>query len=279
MNKLKLKISAFKKRIATFKKLDPVKHTLLVVVTTVCLISAGSILVVYAVQKIPQLMAKSSSIVSSSSSSSPSLVSSSQSQSEETEDVIDFEALQKQNPDVVAWIRVDDTNIDYPILCHQSNDLYYLDHTIDGKYDIAGAVFIQQFNSGDFSDPNTVVYGHNMLTPDGTMFTQLRLYKTQDFFDKHRTLTIYMPDETYHYKIFAAHEVNDDHIMLTYDFYDKQVFSDYTKAILNKTDKSSIVDKTVKITSADKIITLSTCVTLNGDRRYLVQGVLVDEER
>ena len=80
---------------------------------------------------------------------------------------IDFEALQQQNADIYAWIRIPETQIDYPILQHPSDDAYYLNHTVEGTEGLPGSIYTEKVNSKDFTDFNTVIYGHNMK--NGTM--------------------------------------------------------------------------------------------------------------
>lgn len=88
---------------------------------------------------------------------------------------IDFAALQEQNPEVYAWIQIQDTNIDYPILQREGDNGYYLDHTIDGEKKTEGSIFTEDYNSKDFEDPNTVIYGHDMK--NGSMFQNLLSYQ------------------------------------------------------------------------------------------------------
>ena len=84
---------------------------------------------------------------------------------------IDFAVLQEQNPEVYAWIQIQDTNIDYPILQREGDNGYYLNHTIDGEQKTEGSIFTEDYNSKDFEDPNTVIYGHDMK--NGSMFQNL----------------------------------------------------------------------------------------------------------
>ena len=90
---------------------------------------------------------------------------------------IDFASLQARNPDVYAWITVPGTQVDYPILQSASDNGYYLDHTIDGEEKPEGSIFTENYNSKDFEDPNTVIYGHNMK--NGSMFRTLHDYMTE----------------------------------------------------------------------------------------------------
>ena len=100
---------------------------------------------------------------------------------------IDFEAIQAENPDVCAWIQIPGIDtIDYPILRSSADmdDNYYLNHDIHKNQAFAGAIYIQKLNHKDFSDSNTLIYGHDML--NGTMFGKLRKFRDKEFFDKFR---------------------------------------------------------------------------------------------
>ena len=92
---------------------------------------------------------------------------------------IDFSSLKEKNSEVYAWIRIPDTQVDYPILQRASDDLYYLDHTIDGAEGLPGSIYTQSLNAQDFSDKNTVIYGHNMR--DETMFGGLKSYMDESY--------------------------------------------------------------------------------------------------
>ena len=189
---------------------------------------------------------------------------------------IDFAALQERNPDVYAWITIPRTAIDYPILQSQTDNTYYLTHTIDGAESPEGAIYTESYNSKDFTDPNTVIYGHNMR--NGSMFRSLHNYMDRSFFDENREVTIYMPDKILHYEIFAAYLYDSRHLMLSYDFDDSEVFARYLDEIKGIRDMSSFVDTSIEVTAEDQIITLSTCYKGMDDRRYLVQAVLVSIE-
>lgn len=129
--------------------------------------------------------------------------------SEETAVIpVKFGELQSVNPDVYAWITVPGTEIDYPILQHPSDNSYYLMHNIDGSYGYPGCIYTENLNSKDFTDNNTVIYGHNMK--NGSMFAQLHKFEDPDFFRGNREVLIYLPDEVLHYTIFAAHIMMTD---------------------------------------------------------------------
>ena len=189
---------------------------------------------------------------------------------------VDFAALQDENPDIYAWITVPGTEVDYPIVQREGDNTYYLDHNIDGEKDIAGAIFTENYNSKDFEDPNTVVYGHNMK--NGNMFRTLHNFEDRSFFDGHKEVLIYTPDKIRHYRIFAAYVYDSRHLLLNFDFDDPEEYQSYLNDILALRDMTSFVDTSVEVTSEDKILTLSTCYKGMADRRYLVQAVLVSIE-
>lgn len=190
---------------------------------------------------------------------------------------IDFASLQAQNPDVYAWITVPGTNIDYPILQSASDNSYYLTHTIDGTESPEGSIFTENYNSKDFEDPNTVIYGHNMK--NGSMFQNLHNYQDRDFFDNNRDVIIYTPDAIRHYKIFAAYLYDNRHILESFDFSDPWVYKQYLNQIFSIRDMNSFIDTDTEVGVEDKIITLSTCYGTQHDVRYLVQAVLVSIEK
>ena len=186
---------------------------------------------------------------------------------------VDFTALQEENPDIYAWITIPGTNVDYPILQREGDNAYYLNHNVDGEEAVAGAIFTEDYNSKDFQDPNTIIYGHNMK--NGSMFRTLHNYSDRSFFDENRDITIYMPDRILHYKIFAAYLYDSRHLMKSFDFDDPEEFRAYLEDVRNIRDMSAFVDTDMEVTEEDKIITLSTCYKGMADRRYLVQAVLV----
>lgn len=190
---------------------------------------------------------------------------------------IDFAALTEQNPDVYAWIRIPGTNVDYPILQREDDNTYYLTHTIDHEKAKSGAIYTEDYNSRDFEDPNTVIYGHNMK--NGTMFRTLHNYEDRSFFDENREVLIYTPDAIRHYEIFAAYVYDNRHLLLNFDFEDPGVYQKYLEEIFSMRDMNAFVDTSIKVGTEDRIITLSTCYRGISERRYLVQAVLVSIEK
>lgn len=190
----------------------------------------------------------------------------------ETETLIDFATLQKTNKDVYAWIEVPGTVISYPILQHPTDNTHYLNYNLDGTYGYPGCIYTENFNNKEFTDPNTVIYGHNMK--NGSMFAGLHKFEDSGFFDEHKEVIIYTPEKTLLYTIFAAYTYDDRHIMRSFNFGDPAVYEQYLKDIFARRDMSANIRTDMEVTKEDKIITLATCISKQPDKRLLVQAVL-----
>ncbi|MBQ1388383.1 MAG: class B sortase [Clostridia bacterium] len=214
---------------------------------------------------------------SSSSAASPKKNDSSK---KEKKDVVNgdvnFTELWKVNPDMYAWIKIPNTNIDYPVLQTDGDDAFYLSHNYKKEYEFAGSIYTEKLNKKDFSDPNTVLYGHNML--NGSMFRTLHNFRDPDFFAANPYIYIILPDRTLTYEIFSAYEYDDRHLLYSFDFNDKQVFADYLKYATDPTESMMCNRREIEVTADDKIITCSTCLGNIETSRYLVQGVLINDE-
>lgn len=190
---------------------------------------------------------------------------------------IDFAELKATvNPDIYAWIYIPDTLIDYPVLQHPTDNLYYLEHNLDGSKGYPGCIYTEDYNARDFSDPNTVVYGHNMK--NGTMFAGLHKFEDSTYFGEHPYIYIYTEEGLYVYGIFAAYESGNEHILYNNDFASEYAYSGYLEDIFAVRSMNSNIKEDMEVTTRDRIITLSTCVANRADRRYLVQGVLLNGE-
>ncbi|MBE5959246.1 MAG: class B sortase [Lachnospiraceae bacterium] len=198
-------------------------------------------------------------------------------QSETPDNPINFKKLKKKNSDIHAWITIPGTDIDYPVAQSSIDeaDDFYLNHGIDKKYLFAGTIYTEKKNSIYFTDPVTVLYGHNML--NGTMFAQLHKFKDPKFFKKHDTITIYLPKHILTYKIVSAYVYDDRHILNTFNFNTKKGIKKYIKTVNNPKSITQNVREDFKATVDDRIITLSTCTSVDS-QRYLVQGVLINDE-
>ena len=194
------------------------------------------------------------------------------------ENPINFAELKKLNKDLYAWIRIPGTVIDYPV-AQSSNpdDNYYLHHNYLGNYEFAGTIYSQRHNTKYFVDRVTVLYGHNML--DGSMFAALHKFTDKDFFEENQNIYIYTDGHILTYKIFAVYDYDDRHILNSFEFSDDEVYKQYLKDCLNPHSANALVREGTKLTTEDRIITLSTCTNYNSNLRFLVQGVLIDDQR
>lgn len=204
-------------------------------------------------------------------------VSQTDSETEYAENPVDFETLQNINSDIYAWISIPSCEIEYPIIQPTyEDDLYYLRRNIYRQYEYSGTIFTEKLNAKTFDDPNTVIYGHNML--NGTMFSNLLKFKDIEFFNENEYFYIYTPDTKYTYRIFSAYQYDDRHLLNSFNLSDSKVLSEYFEEASHP--KSLIVNtREVELKNSDKIVTLSTCTGAKWEYRYLVQGVLISNEK
>ena len=184
--------------------------------------------------------------------------------------VYDFGQLHEQNEDIYAWIVVPGTQVDYPLL-QSETDNYYLDYNLDHSKGYPGCIYTNQCNRKDFSDYNTVLYGHNMK--NGSMFAQLKKFtQDEETYKKSKYFWIFTPEKNYRYEIISAYTtgVNSD----TYTLF-KGPGEEFEKYLEKIRGYSEIQTDAEGMNIKDKIITLSTC-TGNEATRYVVQGKRVD---
>ncbi|MFV0465987.1 MAG: class B sortase [Lachnospiraceae bacterium] len=183
-------------------------------------------------------------------------------------DRIDFDRLMEQNKDTAAWI-TDGYQINYPIVQGSDNE-FYLNHLFSGEVSKVGCIFMDYRNESDFSDKNTVLYGHNMQ--DGSMFETLMNYKEQEYYETHPTLYLYTPAGDYTVELFAGVVVEDSPFIIQLRFSDSQEYLDY----INAARTGSTFDSDEVLTENDQIVTLATCTYETGNARYLLFGRLVE---
>lgn len=183
---------------------------------------------------------------------------------------VDFDELKKINEDVVGWLYMEALpDISYPVVQGDDNE-YYLHHTYKKEAVFAGAIFIDMKNTLDFSDQNTIVYGHNMK--DGSMFGNLKQYKKQETVDKSPYFWIITPDDAYKYVIFSVYTASvkgDTYTLIKGPGKETITYGNSMK------EKSELDLEDHAFVETDKIITLSTC-TGNESTRFVVQGVRID---
>lgn len=189
---------------------------------------------------------------------------------------LDFATLQEENPDIYAWIYIPGTKVDYPVLQHPTDDSYYLEHNLDGSEGYPGCIYTEAINSKDFTDPNTVLYGHNMK--DGSMFATLHDFEDSQVFEENQYIFVYTPQKTFVYQIFAAYKYNAIHLIYNFDLNNSEVFQNYLEQIFEIRDMEANIRKDVSVNADNHIISLSTCISGEKNKRFLVQGVLLNDE-
>ena len=176
---------------------------------------------------------------------------------------VDFTILKQENKDIIGWIYSKNTPINYPIL--QSNDNEkYLRRLYTGKYNTAGSLFMDYRNNSNFTDENTIIYGHNMK--NNAMFGTLPKYKKQEYYEEHKDIYILTPEKKYKIELFAGYTESVDSKI-------------YNLNKITENEKEEIVKKSdfktnVQLQELDKIITLSTCSYTYDGARYIIMGRL-----
>lgn len=188
---------------------------------------------------------------------------------------IDFDEWKQQNEEVYAYIEVPDTDISYPVLQREGDAEYYANHQIDGTEGLPGVIYTEPINSQDFSDNNTILYGHNMK--NGTMFHTLHKFEDEKFFKKDREFYVYTPEHRFTYKIFAAACIDDEHLMVKYNFSTKEGNMNFITDLQKIENSYSHYKEGTEITGDTKLCTLFTCMPAGMENnRYIVVGYLTD---
>lgn len=183
---------------------------------------------------------------------------------------IDFAALQETNPDIIGWIYCENTNIDYPVLKGETNDTYLrTDYT--KEYNINGSIFVDCDNASDFSDANTIIYGHHMN--HGAMFATLDSWSDQRYYNEHPYMWLFTPEVTYQVVLISGH-----HTSAASDFYKIYSkhdinFHDMLKEAIEQSDFKPIEKATVN--ENRNYIMLTTCAYIFDNARYVIHGKLV----
>ena len=183
---------------------------------------------------------------------------------------VDFDALLEINPDTIAWIRFDEPSIiNYPVVKSADNN-EYLTKTFAENDNKLGAIFMDMRNSSDFSDRNTIIYGHHLnVSPD--MFSRLHLYEDEEFCKEHPDFYIYTPDGSVRtYTVFSAGVVNAVSDNYDIEFASDEEFEQYIQTCRASSNYQVDVD----VNAQSQIVSLSTCTGDQRDERFLLQGVL-----
>lgn len=185
--------------------------------------------------------------------------------------IVDFKKLKEQNSDTVAYLRVNNTNINYVVVKGTDND-YYLNHNFNKEYNVAGWIFVDYKNNLDGNDKNIVIYGHNMQ--DGSMFSQLKEILTSNWQNNtNKQITLITENKTLTYQIFSSYTIEAEDYYITTNFQNDESFRNFINTVSNRT----YYNYNVEVNESDNILTLSTC-TGTGNNRIVVHAKQINLE-
>ena len=182
-----------------------------------------------------------------------------------------FEELQKINPDIIGWIRVNDTNINYPLLQAEDDDTY-MNTDAEGKYSLSGSIFLHCANKPDFSDFNNMIYGHHM--EKHKMFGDVGMFTDKTYFEKHPYGNLFFDGKDHGVEFYA---------LIQADAYNERIFSicpddpKAKQAYLQEILDNALYKRNFEITQDDHLVLLITCTSELTNGRNILVGKLSDQ--
>ncbi|WP_182388539.1 class B sortase [Anaerobutyricum hallii] len=182
-----------------------------------------------------------------------------------------FEELQKINPDIIGWIRVNDTNINYPLLQAEDDDTY-MNTDAEGKYSLSGSIFLHCANKPDFSDFNNMIYGHHM--EKHKMFGDVGMFTDKTYFEKHPYGNLFFDGKDHGVEFYA---------LIQADAYNERIFSicpddpKAKQAYLQEILDNALYKRNFEITQNDHLVLLITCTSELTNGRNILVGKLSDQ--
>lgn len=176
--------------------------------------------------------------------------------------------LQQCNPDTRAWLTIDNTNIDYPVVQGET-DMEYINKDVYGEFSLSGSIFLASACSPDFSGAYSLVYGHHM--DNGAMFGDVVEFANAGYFEAHPSGTLYLPDATYRITIFACVQV---------DAFDRIVYDPAAQPagniseLLLHIEETAVQSRNIGLRATDRVIGLSTCAEAETNGRVVIFGRL-----
>ena len=183
---------------------------------------------------------------------------------------IDFDSLKKKNKEIVAYLKVPGTNIDYVVVKGKDNS-YYLKHNLYKQSSVAGWIFMDYHNKLDGSDKNIVIYGHN--TYNGTMFGTLKNALKKEWYENpdNHIINLVIEGDVLTYQVFSTYTIKAEDYYINTKFKDNNEFNKFVTTL----KKRSVNKYNVEVDGEDSILTLSTCVT-GGKSRMVVHAKLIE---
>ena len=185
---------------------------------------------------------------------------------------IDFKSLKETNSDTVAYVKVNNTNIDYVVVKGNDNS-YYLKHNFEKKWNVSGWIFADYHNNFDESDKNIIIFGHN--TRDGSMFGTLKNTLNENWYKNNENQKIVLVTEmgTYYYQVFSTYSIKPEDYYINTEFNNNDEFDKFIKKLKSR----SVYDYEIEVSGKDKILTLSSCIG-DGTKRVVLHAKLIEME-
>lgn len=183
---------------------------------------------------------------------------------------VNHAALIAFNPEYVGWLRVDGTDISYPVV-YSEQDQYYLHRDFYRLKSVAGTIFMDVRNNHDFRDTNTMLFGHHMR--NGSMFAPLKKFLDREFFETHRFVRVSTPERELLYEIYAVYETPASRVPYYPGVLGEPEWEDFSSRV----EALARYTRELSVTREDRVLTLSTCGYAARSMRILLHAKLVDE--
>ena len=184
---------------------------------------------------------------------------------EKQEDMVNMKELYKTNNNIVGWIKIENTNINYPVMQTKNNPNYYLRRNFYKEYSIFGTPYMAENCDIETSD-NLIIYGHHIR--ENKLFGELKNYESKEYYNNHKIIKFYTMQEKAEYEIIAVFKTVYTDFQY-YKFYDAEDEREF-KAFINKCKELSFYDTEKTAVYKDKLMTLSTCEYSNQNGRLVV---------
>lgn len=188
------------------------------------------------------------------------------------ERIVKLEELQKENSDIVGWLQIEDTNINYPVLQGKDNS-YYMTHNYKKEYTIDGSLFLDKDYNWEIPSSNLLIYGHNNRGSN-TMFADLMNYKKEDFYNRHKIIRLTTNEEDAEYEIISVflsrvYYKSEKNVFRYYYFVNAENEKEFNDYVQNS-KAASLYNIEATAEYGDQLLTLSTCEYSQEDGRLAV---------